>query len=77
MRMTRPMGEEDRIPRRRCSFFRKRLRVAACKPCVAGPFSLRDGCDEEAMGAGWFSFHTHTPRASQLQVNESKGNQLE
>uniref|UniRef100_A0A8C6SX57 Uncharacterized protein n=1 Tax=Neogobius melanostomus TaxID=47308 RepID=A0A8C6SX57_9GOBI len=32
MRMTLPIGEEDRIPRRRCSFFRRRLRVAVCDP---------------------------------------------
>lgn len=45
MRMTRPMGEQDRVPRRRCSFFRKRLRVAVCNPWVPGVFSLRDGSD--------------------------------
>lgn len=43
MRMTRPIGEEDRIPWRRCSFFLKRLRVPVCDP---GTFSRRDGSDE-------------------------------
>ncbi|MEQ2196513.1 hypothetical protein XENOCAPTIV_000373 [Xenoophorus captivus] len=64
MRMTRPMGEEDRIPRRRCSFFRKRLRVAVCELCVAWPLSLRDGSDEKAMGADCVSFHTHSTKQS-------------
>lgn len=71
MRMTRPMGEEDRIPRRRCSFFRKRLRVAVCDPWVPGVFSLRDGSDEWAMEAGRVPFHTHTPPGAQLRVEES------
>jgi len=60
MRMTRPMGDEDRIPRRCCSFFRRRLRVAACDPRVPGVFSLRDGSDEWAMEAGGVSFHTRS-----------------
>lgn len=64
MRMTLPMGEEDRIPRRRCSFFRKRLRVAVCDPWVPGVFSLRDGSDEWAMDAGRVPFHTHSTGGS-------------
>lgn len=64
MRMTRPMGEEDRIPRRRCSFFRKRLRVAVCDPWVPGVFSLRDGSDEWAMEAGGVPFHTRSTGGS-------------
>lgn len=70
MRMTRPMGEEDRIPRRRCSFFRKRLRVAVCDPWVPGVFSLRDGSDEWAMEAGRVPFHTHTPPGAQVRSEE-------
>lgn len=46
MRMTRPIGEEDRIPWRRCSFFLKRLRVPVCEPWGPGIFSRRDGSDE-------------------------------
>ncbi|CAG5903944.1 unnamed protein product [Menidia menidia] len=46
MRMTRPMGEEDRIPRRRCSFLRRRLRAAACGPWPPGAFSLRGPSEE-------------------------------
>ena len=64
MRMTRPMGEEDRIPRRRCSFFRKRLRAAVCDPWGPGVFSLRGGSDEWAMEAAGVSFHTHSTRGS-------------
>lgn len=64
MRMTRPMGEEDRIPRRRCSFFRKRLRVAVCDPWVPGVFSLRDGSDEWAMEAGGVPFHSRSTGGS-------------